>query len=41
MIALHFGDKAEAKRRLERALALNSQFHQVYADEARATLATL
>ena len=41
MIALHYGDKAEAKRRLERALALNSQFHQVYADEARATLAKL
>jgi tetratricopeptide (TPR) repeat protein len=41
MIALHFGDRAEAKRRLARALALNAQFHQVYADEARATLASL
>ena len=41
MIALHFGDRAEAKRRLARALALNGQFHQVYADRARATLATL
>jgi tetratricopeptide (TPR) repeat protein len=40
-IALHFGDRAEAKRRLERSLALNPQFHPVYADEARAMLARL
>ncbi len=41
MIALHFGRLAEAKRRLIRALALNPQFHPVYADQARATLARL
>ena len=41
MIALHFGDRTEAKRRLQRALALNPSFHQTYADEARATLARL
>jgi Tfp pilus assembly protein PilF len=41
MIALHFGDRSEAKRRLERALALNPHFHQAYADQARATLARL
>jgi hypothetical protein len=41
MIALHFGDKTEGKARLERALALNPEFHPVYADEARAVLATL
>jgi Flp pilus assembly protein TadD len=40
-IALHFGDKSEAKRRFERALALNSQFHPFYADDARAQLAKL
>ena len=41
MIALHFGHRTEAKRRLQRALALNPSFHQTYADEARATLARL
>jgi tetratricopeptide (TPR) repeat protein len=41
MIALHFGDRTEARSRLERALALNPQFHPAYADEARAVLATL
>ena len=41
MIALHFGDRTEAKRRLQRALSLNPQFHQVYADRARATLTEL
>jgi tetratricopeptide (TPR) repeat protein len=40
-IALHFGDRTEAKRRFERALALNSQFHPFYADDARAELAKL
>ena len=37
-IALHFGDRSEAKRRLERALALNPQFHPFYADDARKQL---
>ena len=41
IIALHFGDRAEAKRRLERALALNPSFHPAYADDARARLARL
>jgi len=41
VIALHFGDRDEAKRRFARALALNPHFHPVYADEARATLARL
>ncbi len=40
-IALHFGDKTEAKRRFTRALALNPQFHETYADDARARLAGL
>jgi tetratricopeptide (TPR) repeat protein len=41
MIALHFGERGEAKRRLARALALNPNFHATYADQARQTLATL
>ena len=41
MIALHFGDRGQAKERLSKALALNSSFHQVYADDARAQLARL
>jgi tetratricopeptide (TPR) repeat protein len=41
MIALHFGETAEARRRLSRALALNPHFHPVYADQARTTLARL
>jgi Flp pilus assembly protein TadD len=41
IIALHFGDRDEAKRRFEKALALNPSFHQVYADDARAQLARL
>ena len=41
IIALHFGDRAQAKRRLERALQLNPQFHPVYADDARKELASL
>jgi tetratricopeptide (TPR) repeat protein len=41
IIALHFGDRDEAKRRLGKALALNPSFHQVYADDARAQLARL
>lgn len=41
MIALHFGERDEAKRRLTRALMLNAQFHPAYADDARAQLAKL
>ncbi len=41
IIALHFGERAEARRRFERALALNAHFHAVYADDARAELAAL
>ncbi len=40
-IALHFGQTAEAKRRLQRSLALNAHFHPAYADDARAELARL
>jgi len=40
-IALHFGDRAAAKRRFARALALNPRFHPSYADEARVQLARL
>ena len=38
VIALHFGDRAEARRRLSSALALNAQFHPLYADQARSLL---
>ena len=41
IIALHFGDRATARARLENALALNPQFHAVYADDARNELARL
>lgn len=41
MIALHFGEKDEAKRRLQEALGENPQFDPFYADEARAQLAKL
>lgn len=41
MIALHFDDRAEAKRRLAQAIALNPHFHPFYADDARAQLARL
>jgi tetratricopeptide (TPR) repeat protein len=41
IIALHFGNSVEAKRRLSRALALNPRFHPVYADQARTVLARL
>jgi tetratricopeptide (TPR) repeat protein len=40
-IALHFGDRTEAKRRFARALALNPHFHPAYADDARSQLARL
>ena len=40
-IALHFDDRDEARRRFERALALNASFHAVYADDARAQLRSL
>jgi tetratricopeptide (TPR) repeat protein len=41
VIAQHFGDLEQAKRRFHKALALNPQFHQTYADDARARLAAL
>jgi len=41
VIALHFGARGEAKRRLERVLAINPQFHPWYADDARRRLAAL
>ncbi len=41
IIALHFGDRATAKVRLQRALALNPAFQATYADDARAQLAHL
>jgi len=41
IIALHFGDREEAKRRLATALALNPNFHASYAETARTTLARL
>jgi tetratricopeptide (TPR) repeat protein len=41
IIALHFGRRDEGKRRLQRALDLNPQFHLVYADDARRRLAQL
>ena len=41
IIALHFGDRAGAEENLSKALALNPQFHPIYADEARSLLQTL
>lgn len=41
VIAMHFNDRTEAKKRLSRALALNPQFHPVYADDARRRLRSL
>ena len=41
VIADRFGDRAEARKRFARALALNAQFHAQYADDARARLAIL
>jgi tetratricopeptide (TPR) repeat protein len=41
IIALHFGDRAFARKRLQRALALNPAFHAFYADDARAQLARI
>ncbi len=41
VIAAHFGDDAEAKRRFGRALALNPHFSATQADDARARLAAL
>ena len=39
VIADHFGDREQAKRRFATALRLNPAFHQVYADDARRRLA--
>jgi tetratricopeptide (TPR) repeat protein len=41
VIAEHFGDRRQAKRRFEKALALNPSFHQTYAEDARNRLAGL
>ncbi|MGZ3510171.1 MAG: tetratricopeptide repeat protein [Vulcanimicrobiaceae bacterium] len=41
MIALHFGRRGEAQRRLQKALALNPQFDPFYAAKARAILQEL
>jgi tetratricopeptide (TPR) repeat protein len=41
IIALHFGDRAEAARHLRRALELNPQFHPTFADDARNKLERL
>lgn len=41
VIADHFGEREEAKRHFTKALALNGQFHQTYADDARERLAKL
>ena len=41
IIALHFGEREQAKRRFEKALALNPSFHQTYAEDARVQLAAL
>jgi Flp pilus assembly protein TadD len=41
VIALHNGHKQEAASRLRHALALNPQFHPVYADDARRLLAQI
>lgn len=38
MIALHFGEREEAIKRLTQAVKLNPQFHHKYADEARQVL---
>ncbi len=40
VIALATGHRAEARERLQRALAVNPQFHPSYADEARRLLQT-
>lgn len=41
MIALHFGDRTQARRRLEEALRLNAQFDPFYANRAREVLQQL
>ncbi len=41
VIAEHFGDRAQARARLAKALAENPQFHPFYADDARSRLAAL
>jgi len=41
IIALHFGDRAEAIRQLSRALESNPRFHPRYADDATRRLAVL
>jgi tetratricopeptide (TPR) repeat protein len=41
IIALHFGDRTEARRRLQMAVALNPAFHPVFGPRAKAMLASL
>jgi tetratricopeptide (TPR) repeat protein len=41
IIAIHFGDRARARRDLSEALALNPWFHPFYVGDARAQLAML
>ena len=41
MIALHFGEREEARKRLEMALKQNRWFHPLYAEQAERTLALL
>lgn len=41
IIALHNGDRAEARLYLARSVALNPHFHPTYADDARVTLQRL
>ena len=41
VIAEHFGEREQAKRDFKKALALNPSFHQTYASDARARLASL
>lgn len=39
IIELHFSEREQAKRRFEKAVALNASFHPAYADDARSQLA--
>jgi len=41
IIELHFAEREQAKRRFEKAVALNASFHPAYADDARSQLAAL
>ena len=41
VIAAHFNDRVAAKTAFRAALSLNASFHPVFADDARARLASL